>query len=97
MAQTDYERYTSGQKKMQTGVAFVDELEGNEKHLRVGLNTLFSDFSALATLLVKKGVFTEDEYLHELANAMDKEVSRCQAMADAKFAPGKVTLGECGI
>jgi hypothetical protein len=46
------------------------------KHLRTGLNSAMVEHSALAQLLMKKGVFTEAEYLEEMRLAMNNELWR---------------------
>ena len=61
---------------MQSGVAAKMNFDPNEtqpKHLRVGVNSAMSDMGGLATLLIAKGVITEDEYLAAIADAMERE------------------------
>lgn len=47
------------------------------KHLRVGLNSCLSDASAIATLLIRKGLITGEEYEAAVADAMEAEAQRC--------------------
>jgi hypothetical protein len=69
--------YAEAMHAMQTGVA---NLSGNDlapKHLRVGINSALVDNAALARLLVKKGVFTQEEYTEEVRLEMCREVDPC--------------------
>ena len=44
------------------------------KHHRVGIDSLFSDLSAIVGLLVEKGVITQDEYFDRLIKGLENEV-----------------------
>jgi hypothetical protein len=44
------------------------------KHLRVGINVAMCDHSALAGLLIEKGLITEEEYFLALNCQLGKEV-----------------------
>lgn len=74
--QDDIDRYLDAARAMQAGVALEYEHSGVEatKYLRVGVNSALVDSGAMATLLVSKGVITEEEYLKAIADGMDKEV-----------------------
>ncbi|RWE95732.1 hypothetical protein [Mesorhizobium sp.] len=90
----DNARYTAALHAMQSGVAM--EMNHNPaptapKHLRVGINAAMVDHSALATLLIAKGVFTQDEYVAALAEAMEREKGRYEAHLSALLGT-KVTL-----
>lgn len=62
------------------GVAYEkDEFEWEHKHLRVGINTAHVDHAALAGLLIKKGIITQEEYMDALVEAMEAEVKRYEA------------------
>lgn len=70
------ERYSAAMHAVQTGIALLIARGGelaNPKHLRVGINSAMVTHSAIATLLIEKGVFTEDEYLDALAAAAERE------------------------
>ena len=71
-------RYTRAAHAMQSGVA-MEMQKGSRvtepKHLRVGVNSALVDSSALAELLIAKGVITEDEYHEALATGMEREVT----------------------
>lgn len=72
----DIQRYTAAAHAMQSGVAFKmghDPHETSPKHLRVGVNSAMSDSSALAMLLMAKGLITEEEYVQAQADAMERE------------------------
>ena len=87
------QRYINAAHAMQTGVKWEminkgdSEAATTPKHLRVGLNSCLADLSGLATLLMKKGIFTEEEYVEAMADAMEKERDRYQ-----KLFPPNVTL-----
>lgn len=75
----DEDRYTKAAHRMQTGVGFnmhEDPGETSPKHLRVGINATMSDQGGLVTLLIEKGIFTEDEYIKAITDAMEKEANR---------------------
>lgn len=82
----DRERYIRACHAMQSAVAF--ELEcGSEKvagatpkYLRVGVNSALVEFGALVKLMVDKGLITLEEFDKALADAMEAEVARYQAI-----------------
>lgn len=57
-------------------VSGIGDVPGAEKHLRVGINSSLVDNTALAKLLMEKGIFTKDEYEKSLADEMEAEVER---------------------
>jgi hypothetical protein len=75
---TDLERYHAACHAMQSGVAmemnYLPE-PTQPKHLRVGVNSALCDNSALALLLIAKGVITLDELHKALADQMEAEVA----------------------
>jgi hypothetical protein len=75
---TPQQRYVDAAHAMQSGVAAkmaFDPSETTPKHLRVGVNSAMSEHSALAQLLIGKGVITEAEYLEAVAAGMEREAS----------------------
>lgn len=75
------ERYAALCHAMQTGVAYKMQKDASEtapKHLRVGINSALVQDSALALLLMKKGIITEDEYFDAVNEAMEREVKGYQ-------------------
>lgn len=46
------------------------------KHLRVGVNSAMSDMLAIVTLLIDKGIITEEEYVERVRLAMNEELAR---------------------
>lgn len=63
---------------MQSGVQAelsLGDTSANPKYLRTGINSAMSDVSAIAKLLIAKGVFTEEEYYVAVRDAMRREVS----------------------
>jgi len=76
---------------MQSGVAAMMDVDDNAtraKHLRVGVNSAMVETSTIATLLVKKGVITEEEWFEGLIEMMRKEVLMYEKRLSEKF--GKV-------
>lgn len=72
-------RYLSAMHAMQSGVAFMMSRGSDEtepKHLRVGVNAAMSDQSALAQLLIDRGIITKAEYMAALAAGMEAEKER---------------------
>lgn len=81
---SDEERYQAAAHAMQSGVALElssGSTEATPKHLRVGINSAMSDVGALATLLIEKGVFTREEYVRSVADAMEREADSYRARA----------------
>jgi len=88
-------KYAALGHAMQTGVAYKMELDPSEttaKHLRVGVNAAMCDHAALAQLLMKKGVLTEDEYLDALIESMEREVAGYQDELNRLYGGVKITL-----
>lgn len=77
------DRYMRAAHAMQTGVAteigLGDSTPTDPKHLRVGINSAMSDQRALATLLIQKGIFTQEEYHSAVADAMELEKTEYEA------------------
>lgn len=72
-------RYQAALHGMQTGVAYEmqhDAKATQPKHLRVGVNAAMVDHSALAKLMMDKGIITEEEYYRALVAAMEAERDR---------------------
>jgi hypothetical protein len=75
----DRQRYLTAAHAMQSGVAAemaLNPTDTQPKHLRVGVNSAMVDGSAMATLLMSKGLITADEYEAAIADAMEAEVAR---------------------
>lgn len=72
-----YNLYCKVTHAMQTGVSYSMHLNPKEtqpKSLRVAVNSAHSDHTALAKLLLSKGVITEEEYLQAIVDSMKNEV-----------------------
>ena len=78
----ELERHKAAQHAMQSGVAFLIghyQARGSipkdclAKAIRVGVNTALSDHSALARLLIRKGLISAKEYAETIAAAMEEE------------------------
>lgn len=86
-------RYDAAAGAVQSGVAAMpDHANLSAKHLRVGVNMAFSDGSALAALLIDKGIITTVEYVEALADAAESEKARYEAEVSERLGR-KVTLG----
>ena len=75
---------------MQSGVAMkmnYEPAETTPKHLRVGVNSAMVEHSALAALLMRKGVITEDEYLAALADGMEHEAELYRQWLQRRIGP----------
>lgn len=71
------QKYNELAHAMQSGIEYgKNEFEREHKHLRVGINTAHSDHAALVSILIKKGIITQDEYMDALNEFMEKEVQR---------------------
>ena len=95
MTQEDKDRYEQALHAMQSGVAMQmnwDAKDTTPKHLRVGVNAALVDSSALAQLLMNKGIITEDEYFSALADMAEFEVKRYEEIINDHFGGSNVTL-----
>lgn len=75
----DRERWVDATQAMQSGVAIemIYRQEPTEpKHLRVGINVALAEHGSLVSLLIKKGIITEAEYLAAIADGMEAEKER---------------------
>lgn len=89
MTVKDLERYHAAAHAMQTGVKAEQEQgsdDGTPKHLRVGVNAALVGNSALASLLIDKGVITLDEYQRAQADEMETEQQRYEGRLRVKLA-----------
>jgi hypothetical protein len=92
----DRARYEAAAHAMQTGVALemaAGSRDTESKHLRVGVNSALCDVTALARLLIEKGVITEEEYYKAEADEMEREVERYEKRLPSEIGGGKVRLG----
>jgi hypothetical protein len=90
----DQERYAAAAHAMQTGVAFTMDRESDEttpKHLRVGVNCAMADQGGLVTLLIEKGIFTEEEYYKAIADSMERERDLYQERIDNLYGNNGIT------
>lgn len=89
--------YTKLAHAMQSGVAMkmnYDPSETTPKHLRVGVNSAMCDTSALARLLVEKGIITFEEYDAAITAEMAREVERYETWLTERLgSKTKITLG----
>jgi hypothetical protein len=85
-------RYEAALHAMQSGVSSwmqvqkdrlqmdPDTCSHSPKHLRVGINSALCDTSALAKLLIAKGVISEIEYYQAITDEAEAEVARYEKM-----------------
>lgn len=89
------QRYLVAAHAMQSGVAtkmHYDPSDTSPKHLRVGVNSAMVDTSAIAGLLIAKGVITEAEYSTAIADAMERERDTYQQEISNHFGPNGPTI-----
>jgi hypothetical protein len=97
-------KYHEALKAMQAAIGMDVETgtkSASPKHLRVGINSAMIDTGAIARLLIKKGVFTEQEFDESLEVLANEEVASYEKLLSEKLA-AKVTLGydatlDCGF
>lgn len=80
------QRYLRAAHAMQTGVKFTmenDPADTTAKHLRVGVNSALVEHGALVRMLIKKGLFSEQEYMVALADAMEEEAKKYRDRLEA--------------
>lgn len=80
---------------IQTGVAFKMEKDGHDttpKHLRVGLNAAMVEHAALAALMIKKGIITEEEYVDQLIIELEHEATSYQAELEKLYGTNSIKL-----
>lgn len=89
------EKYTRLLHAMQTGVAYTMEFDPGEtapKHLRVGVNSALCSTSAVVTLLVEKGIITEEEYFTKMIQALQQDVKDYQEKLSAQYGGANINL-----
>jgi hypothetical protein len=72
---------------LQTGVATIislsqdlgDRAESSPKHLRVGVSNSLIEISALAQILMEKGIMTYEEYVDKKIEILKREVEDYEA------------------
>lgn len=85
------DRYFAAAHAMQTGVALKMNFEPEDtgpKQLRVGVNTAMVEHSALAYLLMSKGIISRVEYFEALAQAMESERDKYQDWVNRRYRGG---------
>ena len=88
-------RYIDALHAVQSGVKIIMENDIDDetslKHLRVGVNSALVDVSALAGLLIKKKIITQNEFLEALAERMEEEKISYEVVV-SKFFGKRVVL-----
>lgn len=75
-------RYAAAVHGIQTAILFEMEKAGElqagttHKHLRVGVNSAMINDHAVATLLIAKGVFTQEEYDVQVMESAELELAQ---------------------
>lgn len=86
-------RYRAAAHAMQSGVEFnPDKSAQQPKHLRVGINVALRDFASLASLLIRKGLITEEELHAALADGMEQEAADHQRLVSEAYGGASVKL-----
>ncbi len=62
------------------------------KHLRVGVDSAMVTDAALARLLIKKGVFTAEEYAEEIRLEANRELDRAEDQARAEMGRAEISF-----
>lgn len=73
------ERYEKALHAMQSGVMMEMNFNAkptDPKHMRVGINSAMVNDSAIANLLMAKGIITSDEYVEAVTVTMEAEAAR---------------------
>jgi len=73
------EKYSAHMHAVQSGIATLISLDpgyASKKDLRVGIDSAHVSDAAVAALLIRKGIFTEEEYMEELALQAENEQER---------------------
>ena len=84
----DRQRYFDAAHAVQSGLAMLEQTNRRmfqPKHLRVGVDTSKAEQGGLAALLIRKGVFTEAEYIASMADAMEDEQRRLERELNVKL------------
>jgi hypothetical protein len=99
MTEEQRARYEAAMHRMQSAVAFditkqlnmpgrYEVLNKLFKDLRVGLNSTLRNNGVLADMLIKKGVFTEEEYFEAMVAGAEQEASERAADVRTKWMLG---------
>lgn len=97
--QRNNQRYMAAMHAVQSAVALDITVSGDNqagadhKHLRTGINACLVDSSAVAQLLLAKGVFSEEEYFKALADAAELEVQRLTARMRKRTGNDNLSFG----
>src|SRR5258708_25671351 len=99
------QRYVALAHAVQTGIGWSIAIDNPEvfdinqdanlcahKHLRVGIDTNKSDLGAFVRLLVKKGVFTDEEYRLAILEGLENEKHIYENKLSEHFGK-QITLG----
>lgn len=95
-------RHIAAQHAMQSGVAAdigpgfdstsLGRAACTPKHLRVGVNSAMVDHASLVGLLVKRGVITMADYYEAIADGMEQEQKRYEALLSERMGGADVRL-----
>ena len=80
--------YSAAGHRIQTAIAVLMGRDPTysavePKHLRTGIDLQKSDMGGLATLLIAKGVFTQDEYIEAITKAAEAEADGYETLVQA--------------
>jgi hypothetical protein len=62
----------------------------NPKHLRTGIDLTKADMAGLATLLIEKGVFTQDEYIAAITRSAEIEADSYEQELQEAYGSDKI-------
>jgi hypothetical protein len=81
-------RYETASHRIQTAIAFLMGRDSTytatePKQMRVGIDLSKSDMGGLATLLIEKGVFTQEEYIEAITKFAEQEADSYEKIVQA--------------
>ena len=91
MLEEERGRYLRAADAVQSGVSLAlslaTELDADsiQRSLRFGVNSAMVEVTAVARLLMEKGIITEVEYMTALADAMEGEAHRQEVFLSRRF------------
>jgi hypothetical protein len=84
----DRQRYLNAAHAVQTGIGMMMHTNPRlfePKHVRVGIDASKVEQAGLVTLLIRKGIFSEVEYIAAVADAMEEEQRRSEQELGVKL------------
>lgn len=89
------EAYQAAMHAVMTGISYTMNFDKNEvdpKHMRTGVNSAHVSISALAELLIEKGVIAREEFYKSLVRFAEQERDMYQKRIQEKYPDTKITI-----